>query len=107
MILGRLYKLIRYAIRLLLPSDKPPAAYTMDEVKAILADIAHDKPHLGNWDTSIVDLCKLLDLDPSMAARRDLYAEFNGAGQYTGSAEQNTWLHRQVMEAIARDGFDE
>lgn len=106
--LGRLYKMIRYAIRLLLPADKPPSERTMDEVKAILANMADKSEHKRlNWDTSLVDLCKLLEIDPSMASRREMYESCNGAGRYTGTAVQNVWLHGQVMDALARDGFGE
>ena len=56
-----------------------------------------------NWRTSIVDLMKLIGLDASYAERKELAAEF-GRGDYEGSAEDNIWLHRQVMNKLAENG---
>jgi len=58
-----------------------------------------------NWRTSIVDLLKLLGLDSSLNARKELAGElvYNGAGE-PGSAEWNIGLHKQVMAAIAANG---
>ena len=58
-----------------------------------------------NWKTSIVDLLKLLDIDSSAAARRELAEELGApAGLQHGSAEMNTWLHRTVLRKIADNG---
>lgn len=106
MILCHLYKLIRFAISLLLPADKPKKEWTMDDVKAALAEKAKAfLPTVLAWDTSIVDLCKVLDLNPSLAARADMYRKAGGIGAYEGTAEQNIWLHNQVMENLAKHGF--
>lgn len=104
MILCHLYKLIRFAISLLLPADKPKHQWTMEEVRAALAEKAKAVPDL-EWNTSIVDLCRLLDLNPSFPARNDMYVKAGGKGVYHGSEEQNIWLHRQVMENLAKHGF--
>ena len=58
-----------------------------------------------NWRTSIVDLLKLLGLDSSLAARKELAAEllYNGNDE-PGSAAWNIWLHKQVMRSIAANG---
>jgi len=57
-----------------------------------------------NWDTSIVDLMKLLDLDSSLNARKQLAQELGYTGQLNGSAEMNIWLHKQVMTKMMESG---
>jgi len=57
-----------------------------------------------NWRQSIVDLMKLLDLDSSLAARKELAQELGYKGTLDGSAEMNTWLHKQVMAKLAAGG---
>jgi hypothetical protein len=58
-----------------------------------------------NWKTSIVDLLKLLDLDSSLPARRELADELGASADLKdGSAEMNTWLHREVLRRIAANG---
>ena len=56
-----------------------------------------------NWRTSIVDLMKLIGLDASYAERKELATEL-GRTDYEGSAEDNIWLHRQVMNKLAQNG---
>ena len=75
------------------------------DVEAVLTQIAHRKsdPRL-NWRTSIVDLMKLLDLDPSLKNREELATELGYTGAKDGSAEMNIWLHKRVMEELAKSG---
>lgn len=56
-----------------------------------------------NWQSSIVDLFKLLGLDPSYANRKELAGEL-GRTDYEGSAEDNIWLHKATMREIAKNG---
>ena len=56
-----------------------------------------------NWRTSIVDLLKLLSIDPSYENRKELAGEM-GRKDYEGSAEDNIWLHKRVMQEIADHG---
>lgn len=105
MILCHLYKLIRFAISLLLPVEKPKKEWTLDDVKAALEAKSQTIPEPLNWKISIVDLCRLLDLNPSFASRNDMYVKAGGKGTYTGSEDQNIWLHSQVMENLAKHGF--
>nr|WP_298926318.1 DUF3597 domain-containing protein [uncultured Erythrobacter sp.] len=56
-----------------------------------------------NWRTSIVDLMKLVQIDPSYANRKELAGEVGIAG-YEGTAEQNIALHKAVMQKIADAG---
>ena len=57
-----------------------------------------------NWKQSIVDLMKLLNLDSSLAARKQLAQELGYKGELNGSAEMNIWLHKQVMTKVAEGG---
>ncbi|HTU12799.1 MAG TPA: DUF3597 domain-containing protein [Allosphingosinicella sp.] len=74
-------------------------------VKAVLTEKQRAKggPAL-NWKTSIADLMRLLDLDPSLENRKALATELGYTGAKDGSAEMNIWLHRKVMEGLAANG---
>ncbi len=56
-----------------------------------------------NWRTSIVDLMKLLGLDPSFSNRKELAGEL-GDTDYSGTAEENIWLHKKTMQELAKNG---
>ena len=56
-----------------------------------------------NWRTSIVDLMKLLGIDSDYESRKALAQEM-GRSDYSGSAEDNVWLHRRVMSEVAANG---
>ena len=58
----------------------------------------------GNYQSSIVDLLKLLDLDSSLDARKQLGQELNVHAGDDGSAEQNIALHKAVMAKLAENG---
>ncbi|MBZ9650031.1 DUF3597 domain-containing protein [Sphingobium sp. 3R8] len=86
------------------PAATPaPAAQAVD-VGAVLAAMADMKGGGGNYQSSIVDLLKLLDLDSSLAARKELAAELNIHAGEDGSAEQNIALHRAVIAKLAENG---
>ncbi|HET9638694.1 MAG TPA: DUF3597 domain-containing protein [Allosphingosinicella sp.] len=74
------------------------------DVDAILADAAAKKSEKLNYQSSIVDLMKLLDLDPSLANRKELATELGYTGEKDGSAEMNIWLHKQVMTELEKNG---
>ena len=57
-----------------------------------------------NWRTSIVDLMKLLNLDSSLVARKELATELGYTGDMNDSATMNIWLHKQVMKKVAENG---
>ena len=62
-------------------------------------------PQKLNWRTSIVDLLKLLDIDSSLAARKELATELHCPPELMGdSAQMNTWLHKTVLARIAENG---
>jgi len=81
-----------------------PAPISKAQVEAIIAQIEKDRGVKYNWRQSIVDLMKLLDLDSSLAARKELAQELGYKGALDGSAEMNVWLHKQVMEKLAEGG---
>ncbi|MBP0443643.1 DUF3597 domain-containing protein [Roseomonas sp. SSH11] len=74
------------------------------DVEAVLSQMAAQNPQKLNWQTSIVDLMKLLDLDSSLAARKELAGELGYAGSTDDSATMNIWLHKQVMRKLAENG---
>ncbi|MGJ7545522.1 DUF3597 domain-containing protein [Variovorax sp. LT1R16] len=80
----------------------PPPAIPLGDVAAVL-DAMPGAASL-NWRTSIVDLMKLLGLDSSLAARKELAAELSYGEDTSDSAKMNVWLHRQVMTKLAANG---
>jgi len=81
-----------------------PAGVTAVDVDATLADVASKKGQPLNYKTSIVDLMKVLDLDSSLANRKELAKELGYTGATDGSAEMNVWLHREVMKKLSANG---
>jgi hypothetical protein len=87
------------------PAPAPaPAAMQEIDVAAILSEKAQHAGQPLNWQTSIVDLLKLLDLDSSLQARKELAQELHYSGDTNDSATMNIWLHRQVMTKLAQNG---
>jgi 3-oxoacyl-ACP reductase-like protein len=82
----------------------PAAAISEVDVEAILAAEAAKVAQPLNWRTSIVDLMKLLDIDSSLANRKELAQELGYTGELNGSAEMNIWLHKAVMRELAANG---
>lgn len=76
----------------------PPAEVDVD---AILTAEAAGKDL--NWRTSIVDLMKLIGVDSDYDSRKALAQEL-GRTDYSGTAEDNVWLHRKVMGELSRNG---
>lgn len=86
------------------PAAPAPQAISQVDVEKILNEKASAAGEKLNWRTSIVDLMKLLDLDSSLAARKELAKELNYSGDTNDSAAMNIWLHRQVMNKVAENG---
>jgi hypothetical protein len=80
-----------------------PAQQAVD-VGAVLSEMAATKGGGGNYQSSIVDLLKLLDLDSSLSARKQLAEELGVHAGADGSAEENIALHRAVMDKLAENG---
>jgi Domain of unknown function (DUF3597) len=77
---------------------------TRAQVEEMIEKIADQRDEDLDWDKSIVDLMKLLKLDSSLNARKQLAQELGYKGALTGSAEMNMWLHEQVMQKLAESG---
>ena len=56
-----------------------------------------------NWRSSIVDLMKLIGVDAGFASRKELAHEL-GDADYSGTAEENIWLHKRTMQELAKNG---
>ena len=74
------------------------------DVDAVLAEMARSRGGGGNYRTSIVDLLKLLELDSSLEARKELATELGVNAGAHGSAEQNIALQKAVMRKLAENG---
>ena len=92
------------------PSSAAPSAtqaasggQTVD-VGAIMDKLAHQSKEKLDWKRSIVDMMKLLNLDSSLAARKQLAEELHYTGNMNDSATMNVWLHQQVMAKLAANG---
>ena len=87
---------------------KPAAPATSTGTSAPLIDVEQHLDSMPgadrlNWRTSIVDLMKLIGVDSDYEARKALAQEM-GRTNYEGSAEDNVWLHRRVMQDLGRSG---
>ena len=80
-----------------------PAGEPVD-VAAIMDNLASHATQKLDWRNSIVDLMKLINLDSSLAARKELAQELNYTGDMNDSASMNIWLHKQVMTKLAEGG---
>lgn len=74
------------------------------DVGAVLNGLAAKNSQKLNWKQSIVDLLKLLDMDSSLSARKELASELKYAGDTNDSAAMNVWLHKEVMLKLAENG---
>lgn len=87
------------------PSPAPTIAISTVDVVAQLEQRAAKNPQKLNWKTSIVDLLKLLDLDSSLAARKELAKELGCPPELmTDSAQMNMWLHKTILARLAANG---
>jgi hypothetical protein len=91
------------------PSQAPAAPPTavappVVDVTAILNDLAKKNPEKLDWRRSIVDLMKLVGMDSSFTARKQLAAELHYSGDPNDSATMNIWLHKEVLTKLAENG---
>ena len=86
------------------PAAAPAEAAPAVDVEAVLEVMAKDNGQALNWRQSIVDLMKLLSIDPSLANRKALAGELGYAGDTDDSAAMNVWLHKAVMRKLAENG---
>jgi hypothetical protein len=82
-----------------------PSAAAKIDVVAQLQTMAASHAEKLNWKVSIVDLMKLLGLDSSLAARKELASELGcPADKMADSAQMNMWLHKIVLKKLAENG---
>jgi hypothetical protein len=87
------------------PTQTAPKPVAVVDVVAQLEKRAAANPQKLNWKTSIVDLLKLLDIDSSFNARKELATELGCPPELMGdSAKMNMWLHKTVLQRIADNG---
>ncbi|MGC1448323.1 MAG: DUF3597 domain-containing protein [Xanthobacteraceae bacterium] len=84
-----------------MPPKQPAGSVDVD---AALTKLAAANKEKLDWRHSIVDLMKLLNLDSSIAARKELAKELHYTGDTNDSAKMNVWLHAQVMQKLAENG---
>ncbi|HEY4405469.1 MAG TPA: DUF3597 domain-containing protein [Xanthobacteraceae bacterium] len=85
------------------PSSGGSATSQVD-VEDVLTKLAAKNSEKLDWRRSIVDLMKLLNLDSSLTARKQLAQELHYSGDTNDSASMNVWLHKQVMQKLAENG---
>jgi hypothetical protein len=86
------------------PAAPPAPQASPVDVAAVMNKLAAQSKEKLDWQKSIVDLMKLLNLDSSLAARKRLAQELHYSGDMKHSASMNIWLHKQVMIKLAENG---
>ncbi|GGE17358.1 hypothetical protein GCM10011390_40560 [Aureimonas endophytica] len=74
------------------------------DVEAIMNAAVKKNGQPLDWRHSIVDMMKALDLDSSLAARKELAEELHYTGDKNDSAQMNVWLHKALMQKLAENG---
>jgi len=86
------------------PAAPASAPMSQVDVAAVQTGLAAQNKEKLDWRRSIVDLMKLLKLDSSLTARKELAKELHYTGDTNDSATMNIWLHKQVMAKLAANG---
>ncbi len=87
------------------PDPAPTKAISQVDVVAKLDGLASASKEKLNWKTSIVDLMKLLGMDSSLQARKDMASELGCPPEkMNDSAQLNMWLHNTVLQKLADNG---
>jgi hypothetical protein len=86
------------------PVQAPVQVPAQVDVAAVMDKLAEASPEDLDWRTSIVDMMKLLKLDSSLAARKQLASELAYTASTKDTAAMNVWLHKQVMIKLAENG---
>lgn len=80
------------------------AAPAQVDVAAVLNGLAAKNPEKLDWKHSIVDLMKLVGMDSSLSARKELAKDLNYTGDTNDSATMNMWLHKEVLRKLSENG---
>ncbi|UIJ43639.1 DUF3597 domain-containing protein [Sphingomonas cannabina] len=86
------------------PQPQPAPQPVAVDIEAVLTQMQAEKGTHFNWQSSIVDLMKLVGMDSSLAERKELAQELGYTGALDGSAEMNIWLHKRVLKELAANG---
>lgn len=84
------------------PASAAPAKQV--DVAATLDALAAKNSENLDWKHSIVDLMKLVGMDSSLAARKELATDLHYTGDMSDSATMNIWLHKEVMKRLSENG---
>jgi 3-oxoacyl-ACP reductase-like protein len=82
----------------------PRTAVQVVDVAIVLDGLAAKNAEKLDWKRSIVDLMKLVGMDSSLGARKQLAKELNYTGDPSDSASMNLWLHKQVLVKLSENG---
>ncbi len=86
------------------PATVPADVAANVDIVAVLDDLDDKNPETLDWRSSIVDLLKVLGLDSSLTARKQLASELKYDGDTSDSAAMNVWLHKKVIDLVAANG---
>ena len=89
------------------PASTPAAAAgptPVVDVAAVLNELAAKNPEKLDWKRSIVDLMKLVGMDSSLAARKELAVDLHYTGDQSDSVSMNIWLHKEVLKKLSENG---
>jgi 3-oxoacyl-ACP reductase-like protein len=82
------------------PKPPPPVV----DIAAVMSALAAKNAEKLDWKRSIVDLMKLVGMDSSLSARKELATELHYTGDMNDSASMNVWLHKEVLKKLAENG---
>jgi hypothetical protein len=86
------------------PAPSAAAPMTEVDVESGLDKLAATHKEKLDWKRSIVDLMKLVGMDSSLSARKELAADLHYTGDTNDSAAMNIWLHKEVMKKLSENG---
>lgn len=70
----------------------------------MLNQLAEKNSEKLDWKHSIVDLMKLVGMDSSLTARKELADDLHYTGDKNDSATMNVWLHKEVLKKLSENG---
>ena len=85
-------------------ASTPATPAPVVDVAAILNELAAKNSEKLDWKRSIVDLMKLVGMDSSLAARKELATDLHYTGDQNDSASMNIWLHKEVLKKLSENG---
>ena len=86
-----------------MPGAPKPAPPVVD-IAAVMEGLAAKSSEKLDWKRSIVDLMKLVGMDSSLSARKELATELHYTGDMSDSASMNVWLHKEVLRKLSENG---